>query len=178
MRVLGVDPSTKTGLCVVEEPEEGCKMPRPKGELVAAARPNLTGMARARKIADQVVTFALSKKIDVVAVEGYAMGNRNSLVTLVEIGTLIRDRLWKNGFDRVVVVAPLQLKKFVLGKGKGQKDEVRLGVFKRWGFEHPSNDVVDAYALAVVGLAHLGKLEPDNQAQREVLAKLAKETRK
>jgi crossover junction endodeoxyribonuclease RuvC len=39
------------------------------------------------------------------------------------------------------------MKKFVAGK-TFKKDETRLEVYKRWGYENKSNDLVDAYAIA------------------------------
>jgi len=53
-----------------------------------------------------------------------------------------------------VVVAPAQLKKFATGDHVAKKDRVRLAVYKRWGFEDESNDVVDAFV----------QLEPGSRA--------------
>lgn len=74
----------------------------------------------------------------------------------------------------VLYVNPMHVKQFVLGKlkrGEMGKDNVRLAVYKRWGFEHESNDVVDAFALAKMAHAWKNVTRCDVAAQR-VLAKV------
>ncbi len=168
MRVMGIDPSTKCGYAVLGPTKAGTPRTWTAGEIPGTA---VKGLERARKIASNVTAVAIQNAPELIVIEGYAMGNRFTLVTLVEIGTLIRDRLWKDGF-KVVVVAPTQLKKFVLGKGVGKKDQMRLGTFKRWGFENDSDNAVDAYGLACIGLALLGQLPGLIAPQVEVISKL------
>lgn len=168
-RSMGVDVATKTGLAVLEEPV--AKSSRPRTCLTRVATAGSSGLERARSIAAQVVKVAVDYDPQVIVVEGYGFANRHSLADLVEVGTLVRDRLWKNGLEWHEV-APTQLKKFVLGKGSGKKDEMRLGVFKRWGFEDPSADVVDAYGLAALGLALGGHLPGLIEPQRDVVSRV------
>lgn len=108
------------------------------------------GIERAAGVAD-VVFDLVDRRGAKAAVEGYAHGGPG-LAVLVEVGALVRDRLRAAGvpWDDV---APSRLKKFVLGSGKGDKGQVRLAAFKRWGFEHDSDDVVDAYVLARIARA-------------------------
>lgn len=167
MKVMGIDPSTCSGY-VVASVEAGRPVVHAAGEVQFKG---LRGTKRAREIAVGLAGVATNHNPSLVTIEGYAMNNRSSLVTLVEIGTLIRDRLWKSGFQ-YVDVAPTQLKKFVLGTGAGKKDEVRLGVYKRWGFEDRSDNVIDAYVLACIGLAARGKLTGLIKPQVEVIDKL------
>lgn len=169
--VMGIDPSTSTGVCVLNcGGRHG-----PKPTVVAAQeirQLSETGIQRARMIASAVgAVVSHFPYLDLVVIEGYALGNRNSLVTLVEIGTLIRSFLHENGRP-FVIVAPTQLKKFVLGRGSGKKDEMRLGVYKRWGFEHSSDNIVDAYGLAAIGLGLVGVLPGLIKPQEEVISKL------
>jgi crossover junction endodeoxyribonuclease RuvC len=51
---------------------------------------------------------------------------------------------------KYVEASPTMIKKFVCGVGKGnaKKENVIKDVYKRWGYEHKSNNVVDAYAIA------------------------------
>lgn len=173
MKVLGIDSSTKTGLCVVEEPEEHLFPPRPKVLFSEEVETKLLlGMERARLIADRAANTAAKYAVDLVVIEGYGFANRHSLVVLVEVGTLIRDRLWRYGFQPLIV-APTQLKKFVLGKGTGKKNQILLGVHKRWRYEHDSDNVVEAYALGAVGLASAGRLPRLIKPQIEVITKLS-----
>lgn len=46
----------------------------------------------------------------------------------------------------LLIVPPMTLKKFTI-KGNAKKEEMKLAVFKRWGFEADGNDIIDAYAL-------------------------------
>jgi crossover junction endodeoxyribonuclease RuvC len=165
MKSLGLDISTKTGAVVLE----GSKPSVVEAKLIH--HPKETGLERCSAIAGGVLELAYKHKPEIVVLEGYGYANTNSLVTLVEIGTVIRYFLRQEGFP-FITVAPAQLKKFVLGKGVGKKDEVRLGVFKRWGFEHKSDDVVDAFGLSAIGLAQMGELIDVTAKMREVLQKL------
>lgn len=88
-------------------------------------------------------------------IEGYAMGSRSGQAfNIGEWGGVARLLLHDLAIP-FIEVPPSTLKKFTTGNGTAQKDEMRLAVFKRWGFEHKSNDVVDAYALARFGQAYL-----------------------
>lgn len=89
--------------------------------------------------------------------EGYALGvtrAASSLADLAELGGVVKLSIWRRQED-FLVVPPARLKRFVCGRGNARKDEMRLWVYKRWGFEHPSPDVIDAYALARFGLGVL-----------------------
>ena len=69
-----------------------------------------------------------------------------------------------------LVVPPARLRSLPAGNAK--KDEVRLEVYKRWGFEAPTNDEVDAYVLARIGLAYLGYDDKLIKPQLEVIKDL------
>jgi Holliday junction resolvasome RuvABC endonuclease subunit len=56
-----------------------------------------------------------------------------------------------------IEISPNGLKKFVTGKGSGKKEVIMLEAYKRWGIEG-TNDEVDAYCLAMVGLAYHGHI--------------------
>lgn len=162
--IYGVDPScTCTGVVGLTTLGHAVHTVRPGG-----AR----GIKRAQEIAGAVLGSVSKVEFPrLVVIEGYGFGNANSLASLVEVGTLIRDRLWKAGIP-YLVVAPTQLKKFVIGKGTGGKDLMRLHVFKRWGFEADSADAVDAYGLARIGRAWMGLDQDLIAPQREVIMKL------
>lgn len=99
----------------------------------------------------------------IVAFEGYSFASKgNTLTRLVELGTMLRWIAALNDHAKSYIVAPQNLKKFVAGK-TFKKDEMRLEVYKRWNFEHKSNDVVDAYALARYAQAIYNKMHKVNQ---------------
>jgi Holliday junction resolvasome RuvABC endonuclease subunit len=90
-----------------------------------------------------------------VYVEGYGYANANSLVTLVELGTTVRQVLYDSGLTWHEV-APGVLKKFLTGSGNSPKDKMLLEVYKRFGIECANDDEADAVALAFFGAAHKG----------------------
>ncbi len=168
-RVAGLDPSTKTGLCIVGRGDG-------KGPCVYNAKEirlarGVTGMVRSSGIAREVLTFLLERKVELVAIEGQVVFKGAATLILAEIQTLIRHALWKHGITWVEVT-PSQLKKFTTGKGVAPKDLMRLESYKRWDFEHDSDNVVDAHALAVVAAALEGLWQPTCKAQEEVVAKI------
>jgi crossover junction endodeoxyribonuclease RuvC len=149
---VGIDPSLRsTGLVALA----------PDGTVLATAAltpaSTLKGIRRAAWVADAVATFATSHAPALVLIEGYAHGGP-MLAQMVEVGAMVRDRLESAG-ARWADVAPARLKKFATGKGNAKKDEIRLAVFKRWGFEAESNDEVDAFVLAALARGVYGSGE-------------------
>lgn len=69
-----------------------------------------------------------------------------------------------------IEIAPTQLKKFASGKGNTKKDELAVHIFKRWGFEHPSDNVRDAFVLAQIAFTMQGHIAVQlTKAQSEVI---------
>lgn len=140
MNCLGIDPSTKTGLVLIGP---GCVVSR------VLKFPDTKGLTRVQSIADAFDDFLdESPAIDCAAVEGYGYASFN-LSTSVEIGVFLRMSLHKRGVPWYTV-PPTVLKKFATGSGISKKPAIAAAVKTRWGFESPSDDVVDAYVLAVI----------------------------
>lgn len=110
----------------------------------------LRGLERAQSIAKEVRRSLEVWVPDLVVVEGYAFANKSSLVTLVEIGTAVKLQVLELKIP-LVSCPPTVLKKWVTGKGNATKDEMAQSVFTRWGIKSPSDDVIDALALAKFG---------------------------
>lgn len=166
--VVGLDPSlTSTGLVTLDQTGNVVR-----AEVIAPRRRGATGVERLNDFWLQVAErVAGIPEQSLWVIEGYAMGmprGSSPLTYLAELGGVIRLGLYRAGM-RIVNVPPARLKKFACGVGNAKKDEVRLHVYKRWGFEHPSNDVVDAYALARLGLAIEGHDTNLTVAQRAVV---------
>lgn len=89
----------------------------------------------------------------VMYVEGYAFGSKTGREALGEWGGQVRLSAWERGWT-VITVPPTVLKKFVLGKGVGEKSLMLQQVYKRWGFEAKDDNEGDAYALMRFGLLH------------------------
>lgn len=145
MKTVGLDPSTCTGMAMVGDGED-------RGKTVELPRER--GFLRLQLIADDIAGTINVWEPEFVAIESYAfVRNIDAFVRLVEVGTAIRMALREQGFSWVDV-PPTVLKKWTTGSGNAGKPEMALAVKTRWGFESPSYDIVDAYALAQ--MAQLG----------------------
>jgi len=110
--------------------------------------------------------------ITLIAIEGYAYSRPNQAHQMGELGGVLRLLLHWVGHSWIEV-APSALKKFATGQGNADKDQVMLQVYKRWGFEAPTNNVADAFVLAKIAY-HLASNDRYNYTTRqgEVLEKL------
>lgn len=104
----------------------------------------------------------------IVMVEGFAFGSRGrAAVSLGGLGWLVRANLYRRGIA-YMDVPPAVLKKYVTGKGNAKKDVMMRDVYRRWGFEAPTTDEADAFALAMLGQTVLdagsGRLTKADQA--------------
>ena len=139
-------------------------------------------MTLTSKFKDVVRLADLSEKVrmaiqlyrpKLVVIEGYSFGSQTAVAGLAELGGVVKCALFEMQ-QPFIVVPPARLKKFACGRGNAKKDEIRLAVYKRWGFEAPTNDEVDAYVLARIGLAYLGYDTDLIKPQLEVIQALKK----
>jgi crossover junction endodeoxyribonuclease RuvC len=162
MRYVGIDPSTKTGMVMLGE--TGCLIYR------SEIRPKVTkDPERFIDLANQILLNLCEG--DVICIEGFSYGSRGAGVsTQYGIGWLIRSELIRNGYT-YHEVSPSSVKKFATGKGNTKKDEMVLPIYKKWGFEHSSDNVRDAYVLAQIARA-LHKKEGLTAYQLDVMKKV------
>jgi crossover junction endodeoxyribonuclease RuvC len=104
-------------------------------------------IARGSWQAEQMLKVIEDFPPDIVCIEGYSLASVNGAEPLMTVGTILRYFLRQCGYDWTIV-APSQLKKYA---GAQLKQDIKLAVWKRWQFEHRSDDVVDAYVLAQIG---------------------------
>lgn len=172
LTVIGLDLSlTSTGAVVLSPGGEPGKLAQESMVIKSKFKEE----ARLEHIREQVMELVGVNQPDLIVLEGYAFGRPNAMAPLAELGGVIKHSLHTHGWI-YLVVPPTRVKKYVCGKGNAKKDEVRLGVYKRWGFEAPTNDEIDAYGLARIGLAYLGCDDEDKltKPQLEVLKDLKK----
>jgi crossover junction endodeoxyribonuclease RuvC len=137
MRYVGIDPSTKTGIVVMDETREWTK------EITSKIK---SDPERFIDLTTQILDW-LSEG-DRICIEGFSYGSKGKGVsTQYGIGWLIRAELIRNGYT-YIDVPPTSVKKFATGKGNTKKDEMVLPIYKKWGFEHASDNVRDAFVLA------------------------------
>lgn len=162
MRVLGVDPSTRTGIAIVDS-----------GKVIVHTEEvefkKLVGFMRIQSIIGKVLEVKEKYKPDMIVIEEMFVGHASSAVTIIQIGSLLRYFLWQEGIVYQNVPATT-LKKFVCGKGNGNKEQIMMYVSKRWGFESPTNNIADAVGLAMVGLCLSG--EDFGAASKAALTKM------
>lgn len=133
-------------------------------------------MPRLAWIMEQV--YGAIPDVDLVVMEAFSYGSPNQAHQLGGVNTMIRYALWRRNIP-VIQVAPVQLKKFVTGKAKAEKEIIIREVYKRWSVDVRTNNEADAVVLLVIGAALTGQMTVTMQAQMEVLqavrGKFAKE---
>jgi crossover junction endodeoxyribonuclease RuvC len=156
-RYVGIDPSTKTGIVILDKSGNVIQ-----GEEITSSHPS--DPQRFMVIASKVLSELTS--VDVITIEGFSYGSKGRGVsTQYGIGWLIRAELIRNGYT-YTEVSPSAVKKFATGKGNEKKDNMTVPIYKHWGFEHPSDNVRDAYVLAKIaqgmnGISKLTKYQMD-----------------
>ncbi len=125
----------------------------------------------------------LCRHADLVIMEGLsmAMPSRGGMTFVPQgrydlVGLVYIVRLWLfNTRRKTLVVPPSTLKKFVTGKGNGQKNLMLREVSHRWGVEAADDNQADAVALAEFGRAYLYADDMDlPEFQKVCLPKAAK----
>lgn len=93
--------------------------------------------------------------IDLVVMEGYASAAKFGREMAGELGGVVKLAVYDVLHTEPLIVPPNSLKKFVTGKGTAKKNEMLLGVYKKWGQEFSDDNQADAFALEQFGLAYL-----------------------
>jgi crossover junction endodeoxyribonuclease RuvC len=141
VNVLGIDPSTSTGLVLIDTTNAWISTK-------VLQFPDQRGIVRLQSIAESFSSFLDTYTPDMAVIEGYVRGSF-TVITSVEIGVLLRMELHRRNIPWYVC-PPTVLKKWVTGKGTAKKPDMAEAVKGRWQFVSPSDDVVDAYGLARV----------------------------
>lgn len=156
MRFVGIDPSTKTGIVIIDR----------NGELLDSMEITAKGPDPTRMMDIIADTIDQLEQGDLVAIEGFGFASQSGFL-LGGIGWGMRMEMAKEGIG-YIEAAPAALKKFAGGKGNAKKDELSVHIFKQWGFEHPSDNVRDAYVLAQIArAARMGTAQ--HKYQRDVI---------
>lgn len=133
-----------------------------------------TGVDRLLAIENWLMEVLSGWDIDWICMEGYANGSKFGREVAGELGYATKRllRRWHPQQLLPTIVPPTSLKKFVTGKGNAKKNEMLLGVYKKWGVEYSDDNLADAYSLARVGEA-LDTDVPLAKYQQEVLTALS-----
>lgn len=171
--IVGIDPSlTGTAVAIMDQ---DCIVSVKR--LSSEAAPTLEGrFDRYVKMVRDVQNLIQGLPTPFVLIEGYSMGSKGQGLTgICEYGGLLRHMLLcvtKRLNGCVVEVAPTCLKKFVTGKGNGDKLAVCLAISKRYDVDFKTNDEFDAYGLMQMGVVAAGWEPAQNAGQKEAIEKL------
>lgn len=141
--IMGVDPSTKTGVVILEL----------SGTLIDTKHllfKEDRGCKRLQLIAQSISSLLDQYAPQVIAIEGLAHANKWTKIEMAEIGSVIRLEFFKRGLGWWNI-PPTVLKKWTTGKGNALKCDMAKAVRAKWNFSSKSDDVVDAYAIAQLG---------------------------
>ncbi|ARK32157.1 hypothetical protein [Halalkalibacter krulwichiae] len=140
-RYVGIDPSTKTGFCALDE----------NGEVATAKELTGIGNKDPKRITTLVKEVASHvKKGDKIAIEGFSYNSQGRGVGFqFGVGYAFRIALYSRGHS-YREITPGQLKKFATGKGNCAKEHMIQPILDNWGFSHRSDNVLDAFVLAKI----------------------------
>jgi Holliday junction resolvasome RuvABC endonuclease subunit len=119
-----------------------------KGKVIHV--PDGQGFRRLQLIAQNVRATLRIWQPAIVLIENYAIGHVSSVELVVACGTLVRAVLFDLKYP-VYQVNVKTLKLWTTGRGGADKKLMAQAVKERWGYVSPSDDVIDAYALARMG---------------------------
>lgn len=109
---------------------------------------------------DHIITSVMGTMLPsiptMICIEDYFTPSNRSQVgaamKLIELGFSIRRELFWSGMP-FFLIAPSQLKKFVLGKGIGAKSLILKEVYKKWDVDCNNDNEADACGLAYLAKA-------------------------
>ena len=139
VRYVGIDPSTKTGLVILDS----------NGEVVEQEEIRSKAKQDPERMIDIVRQVkAYLQPNDKVVIEGFAYGAKGNAVDFqYGLGWLMRAMLYTSKFA-YTEATPSQVKKFCSNRGNAKKEDLVLPMYKKWGYEHHSDNVRDAYVMS------------------------------
>lgn len=154
MKLVGVDPSLAG--TATSTYDDGT-ITTGRLEALVDARRALQAHPAARRALLGGILVERCRGAALVVIEGYAYGIKagSALVTLGELGGVLRDRLWAAGLH-YLEVPPSNLKKYATGKGNASKDEVLAAAVHRSRRLLRTNDEADSWWLLQMALCHYG----------------------
>ena len=162
---IGIDPSTKTGIVILDD----------DGNVLLEEEITGTGDEDPKRMVTLTnkIINQIKGQNNVICIEGFSYGSKGRGVSFqFGLGHAIRNEMFKNNIE-YIDVSPGQLKKFATGKGNSSKDNMILPIYKRWEYEHDSDNVRDAFVLAQIARG-LNKIDELVKYQKEVVQELTK----
>ncbi|GIP55923.1 hypothetical protein [Paenibacillus vini] len=161
MRFVGIDPSTKTGLVILDE--QGNVWDKKEIHLKNGI---YSSSEELHEYGIDIVQSIPSNSV--ICIEGFSYGSKGKGVsTQYGVGFSIRFALADVGL-KFIEVTPSQVKKFATGKGNTPKDGMVLPIYRNWGFEDNSDNIRDAFVLAEIA-RHIRGGAVGHKYQQEVV---------
>lgn len=86
--------------------------------------------------------------VKLVVCQDYFVGrSHGAVISLAQLGTMIRYKILLKGFP-LCVVPPKTVKKFVTGNGNAKKQQMMQTVMNRWGFKASTDNLADACGMS------------------------------
>ncbi len=167
--IATLDPSlTSTGLCIGTcAADWSCTAIKSDGHGDNVSE----RMKRCESIIEIITGLLDAAQPSLILVEAYSYASKfGQPAYRHELGGLLRWHLL-DYTPHVIEVAPTTLKKFVIGKGAGDKALMQAHIERRWGQIFKTDDQADAFGLFQMALCISGLQEPATEPQREAVAK-------
>jgi crossover junction endodeoxyribonuclease RuvC len=148
---MGVDPSTYTGIIVLDGDTVVCRK--------VINFPEVEGYKRLQLIAREFMRLVRMNTPRHIFIEQQIFGGKFNHAVQGQISALLRMSLFEYG-EPWYDVTPTTLKKWATGSGKADKKQMKSAVLAKWGFDSKSDDEVDAYAIARLGQFVVGSPSP------------------
>ena len=169
MKFIGLDLSlAETGFAVFED---GKSINR------GIINASIKGTARLIIIADEIIRQVDLHNPICIAIEGVAYQSYTAVDT-AELHGSVRSALHRAGYQELLHVAPVTLKKFATGNARAHKSDIKLELFKRWKIEERNDNKADAYILSRMAAVHRGILGAETKAQGEAIVSARRTTDK
>ena len=129
-----------------------------------------TGVERLVQAQRIVTDFVFRFEVKAIAMEGYAFGSQMANM-LGELGGAVKLALYDYFVEpelvHPLIVPPTSLKKYITGKGRVDKNQILLQVYKKWDVEFNNDNAADSY-----GLARIVRNKHDFEYEKEIYDKL------
>ena len=132
-------------------------------------------LKRIQKIVSEIEDIVSEYNPTISVIEGmaYMVTKTSSLVQLGALNYFTRAMLADYNIP-FIVVAPMTLKKFITGKGNADKEVLMMMVYRDYKEQILDNNLVDGFALSLIGAALLGNPVKKMTIPQEDVIKLLK----
>lgn len=166
--IIGIDPSlTGFAICSISNQDITFREYSSKAAKLIQDR-----MDRYEELLKEPLAFIQQNKPQLIVLEGYSYGSKGrGTITLGEFGGVLRYSL-RSYMDRLIEVPPTVLKKFTTGSGNCSKDKMVSLASSKYRMVFNTNNEVDAFCLAKLGMCLTGYDSPTANYQEKVIEDL------